>query len=103
MSALVERIIAARDTLKRRSQDFYSREVLDAMADAANGLTERDETINALLEALHEGRRAIGDHFAPDDCYATGPVTGNGYRDLVECPACSFISMFDAAIAKASQ
>ena len=55
-----------------------------------------------LIEALREGRRAIGEHFAPDDCYATGPVTGNAYRDLVECPACSFIAMYDAAIAKAT-
>ncbi len=54
-----------------------------------------------LLAALHEGRRAIGDHFAPNDCYATGPLTGNNYRDLVECPACSFIRMHEAAIAKA--
>lgn len=54
-----------------------------------------------LLEALHEGRRAIGDHHAPNDCYATGPLTGDEYRDLVQCPACSFIAMYDAAIAKA--
>lgn len=55
-----------------------------------------------LLEALHEGRRAIGDHFAPNDCYATGPVTGDAFRDLVQCPACSFIAMYDEAIAKAT-
>ncbi len=54
-----------------------------------------------LLAALHEGRRAIGDHFAPNDCYATGPVTGDAFRDLVQCPACSFIAMYDTAIAKA--
>jgi hypothetical protein len=56
-----------------------------------------------LLEALHEGRRAIGDHSAPNDCYATGPLTGDEFRDLVQCPACSFIAMYDAAIAKATQ
>ena len=56
----------------------------------------------ALLEALREGRRAIGDHNAPDDCYATGPLTGNHFRDLIECPACSFIKMHDAAIEKAT-
>jgi hypothetical protein len=49
--------------------------------------------------ALLEARRAIGDHHAPNDCYATGPMTGNPIRDLVECPACSAIAMFDAAIA----
>jgi DNA-binding FadR family transcriptional regulator len=55
-----------------------------------------------LLEALHEGRRAIGEHFAPDHCYATGPVTGDAFRDLVQCPACSFIAMYDAVITKAT-
>lgn len=56
-----------------------------------------------LLEALREGRRAIGDHNVPDDCYATGPATGDPVRDLVQCPACSFISMYDVAIKKATQ
>lgn len=67
---------------------------------------EREEAADAivnLVEALKEGRRAIGDHSAPSDCYATGPVTGNLYRDLVECPACSFIALHDVAIAKLEQ
>ncbi len=55
-----------------------------------------------LLAVLHEGRRAIGDHYAPNDCYATGPLTGDAIRDLVECPACSFIAKYDAAIARAT-
>ena len=54
-----------------------------------------------MLEALKIGRRAIGEHNAPSDCYATGPLTGNHYADLVQCPACLFIHMYDAAIAKA--
>lgn len=60
------------------------------------------EYTKELVEALHEGRRAIGDHFAPNDCYATGPVTGDEFRDLVQCPACSFIAMYDTVIAKAT-
>ena len=55
-----------------------------------------------LIEALCEGRRAIGDHYAPGDCYATGPLTGDDMRDLIECPACSFISMYEAVMAKAT-
>lgn len=51
--------------------------------------------LEALMDALREARRAIGDHWAPNDCYATGPLTGNAYRDLVECPACSFIARFE--------
>ncbi len=54
-----------------------------------------------LLEALKIGRRAIGEHNAPSDCYATGPLTGNHFADLVQCPACLFIHMYDAAVAKA--
>lgn len=53
-----------------------------------------------VLGALREGRRAIGDHHAPNDCYATGPVTGDAYRDLVECPACTFIGMYEAVMKK---
>lgn len=55
---------------------------------------ERD----ALRKVITEGRRAIGDHFAPHDCYATGPMTGDPIRDLVQCPACSFIAMHDTAL-----
>lgn len=61
-----------------------------------------DEVGPELLAALKEGRRAIGDHYAPNDCYATGPATGDRYRDLIECPACSFIAMYNAAIARAT-
>ncbi len=51
--------------------------------------------LNAALAVLDEARRAIGEHYAPDDCYATGPLTGDPIRDLVQCPACSFIAMHD--------
>jgi len=51
MSALVERIIAARDVLKARRHDFYSLEVLDTMADAANALDSYEKTI-ALIEKI---------------------------------------------------
>jgi len=61
----------------------------------------RDEVIARLVEALEEGRRAIGEHCAPHDCYATGPLTGDAFRDLVQCPACSFIESHDAALAAA--
>lgn len=48
-----------------------------------------------LLKALEAARRAIGEHVAPYDCYASGPMTGNVYHDLVECPACTFIAMHE--------
>lgn len=58
-------------------------------------IKEVEADIRRLLQVLDEGRRAIGDHCVPDDCYATGPATGDPYRDLLQCPACSFIAMYD--------
>ena len=69
-----------------------------AEAAIADEIESLERKMGTLLEALKKGRKAIGDHYAPDDCYATGPLTGNAYRDLVQCPACSFIEMYDAAI-----
>lgn len=76
-----------------REQREYYRGV-PAGAEVERLAKDRD----ALLGALREGRRAIGNHDAPGDCYATGPLTGDAIRDLVECPACSFIAAHDAAI-----
>lgn len=59
-------------------------------------IQQRDE----LLAALRSAKRAIGDHYAPDDCYATGPLTGDAFLDLVQCPACAFLEMHAAVIAK---
>ena len=63
-------------------------------------MAETEKYPSELLAVLKEGRRAIGSHYAPADCYATGPLTGDSYRDLVECPACSFIGMYEAVMAK---
>jgi len=63
-----------------------------------DGSTTAEQQRDIALEALREMRRAVGDHFPPNDCYATGPVTGNIMRDLVQCPACSAIEMHDAAL-----
>lgn len=54
MSALVERIIAARDGITGLNVSEYAliREARDVMADAANAITERDETIHALRNRL---------------------------------------------------
>jgi hypothetical protein len=71
--------------------------------EAADIIEKQDKNNAVLLAALKEARRAIGDHFAPNDCYATGPITGNYLRDLVECPACSAIAMYDEAVAKVAR
>lgn len=67
----------------------------DAISDAFGAEMEREieRLRTALNAALDAGARAIGDHFPPDDCYATGPLTGSVLRDLVECPACSFAAL----------
>lgn len=53
---------------------------------------EIDRLRGELAKMRELAKRAIGDHFAPNDCYATGPLTGDRFRDLVECPACSLIA-----------
>lgn len=68
-----------------------------AAADAAKRNADLEAEVARLREALTEARRAIGDHFAPNDCYATGPLTGDPIRDLIECPACTFLKLYDRA------
>ena len=85
------------DELSRLSS-AHSEAVEDARKHLAELSASRAEA-GRLREALKEARRAIGDHHAPSDCYATGPLTGDPFRDLVQCPACSFIAMYDAALA----
>jgi len=53
-------------------------------------LAERDRLKN--LVAMAE--LAIGEHYAPSDCYSTGPLTG-GIADHL-CPACAFIAVLAA-------
>ena len=67
---------------------------------SACALLQQQATIARLTELVKEGRRAVGTHFAPDDCYATGPKTGDPIVDLVQCPACCFLAMYEDAIAR---
>lgn len=54
------------------------------------------EALAAMVEQLREAmKRVVGTHYAPDDCYATGPLTGNAYLDLVECPSCTALKMLE--------
>lgn len=77
---------------ERRTKMLLAREFVE-------GWFQASKREAALVAAIHEGRRAIGEHSAPHDCYATGPVTGDTFRDLVQCPACSFIAAYDTALA----
>lgn len=73
-----------------------------ALSGAANACPHEDrvrelESDNAKLRALlNKADRAIGDHYAPSDCYSTGPLTGNLALDS-ECPACTYIAARQAA------
>jgi hypothetical protein len=42
-------------------------------------------------------------HRAPDDCFATGPKTGDPYLDLVVCPGCEAEKAARAALATSKQ
>ena len=90
MSGVARSAIAAEFREARRKAD-----------EAAAEMKRRAECFDELVAALKEMRRAIGDHNAPNDCYATGPLTGDAYRDLVQCPACSALAAYEQAIRKA--
>lgn len=48
---------------------------------------ERIKRLEAAVKAYQEAYTPDG-HFAPHDCFATGPKTGNPIQDLVACPGC---------------
>ena len=55
---------------------------------AASYLRPAEVTPSAVEALARAAERANGEHIAPHDCYATGPLTGDPYRDLVSCPGC---------------
>jgi len=59
---------------------------------------KRIKAQNAELEFLL--RRVIGEHFVPEDCYATGPSTGDPIADLISCPSCSALDYLASRKAK---
>lgn len=65
----------------------------NAQRDRADAAERRVGELEKLMAAA---RRAIGDHHAPNDCYATGPLTGDAFLDLVQCPACAFLEQNEA-------
>ena len=64
----------------------------DLIAHARLGVGERQALADsraAVAELIEAATRANGEHSAPHDCYATGPLTGNPIADLVGCPGCA--------------
>jgi hypothetical protein len=65
--------------------------------DFANAESAKAGKARAAFAALYEASaRANGEHSAPSDCYATGPLTGDPYRDLVSCPGCQLVAAIAA-------
>lgn len=65
-----------------------------ALQDANAEVVRLREALRRVIEAAE---RSQGDHFAPDDCFATGPSTGNPWADLVACPGCVQQNEIEAA------
>lgn len=68
--------------------------IMDREIDRSGGAVygagrELIEARAAVAELIKAATRANGEHSAPDDCYATGPLTGNPIADLVACPGCA--------------
>ena len=92
VAALEAEVATARDRMlemERQRDDYLNREwVATKRADAA------ERRVGELEKLMAAARRAIGDHHAPNDCYATGPLTGDAFLDLVQCPACAFLDQY---------
>lgn len=67
-------------------------ELLEAETRYCEKIAAQAAEIARLRALLKLAERALDDHYAPNDCYATGPLTGNRIADFVECPACSFLA-----------
>lgn len=95
------------DDCRAMSWSHALRELGEEEEHALRFKTERDALRaerDGLIELVHAAKRAIGEHCAPNDCYATGPATGDLVYDLVECPACSFLAMYGrAALARSKK
>ena len=56
--------------------------LLDASREQLAASQAREQKFRGQLQ------RVVGSHNPPNDCYATGPLTGNEVEDLVSCPSC---------------
>lgn len=88
----LKRLLAMQSDLDLQGYE-HMRDELQALREQ---LAESEQRVKALEELVSAAVLAIGEHNAPADCYATGPLTGNPIADLCICPACSFLSMHKA-------
>ena len=65
-------------------------------------ISNTGDDIKYTLIAALQGARATLVHEVPNDCCATGPLTGDPVEDLIVCPSCRAIHRIDSALAKAT-
>lgn len=53
-------------------------------------LEAAEKDVYRLVTALKD---VVGVHDAPNNCYSTGPMTGDPFYDLVRCPSCCALSL----------
>lgn len=92
--AYLERIRLAAERTGMTECETLLDEMVATFEEAAR---EREGMREALDELKIAAGRALGSHAAPYDCYATGPLTGDSYRDLVECPGCVLNAILNRA------
>ena len=78
-----------------RERDMYRDQKEYLIAEDNADIVKLEAERDRLRKALERGRLAIGEHSAPEECYATGPLTGCAIQDLIVCPACAFIDAYD--------
>lgn len=86
MNAPIEDRLRASLRFGANTGDRHEQEV------CGNQMREAADEITRLRNLVRLADIAIGDHYAPSDCYATGPRTGDPIQDLVVCPACSYLA-----------
>ena len=60
-------------------------------------LADATDLLHEQAKALRQAREAL-EHIAPDDCWSTGPLTGDAIKDHVICPGCVAIATIDAIL-----
>ena len=84
-SAEIERLTALNSALTAKGNAFVIENA--RQAEKIDSLTKERDAVIARASALtHHLTQVIGEHYAPSDCYSSGPLLGDA-RDVV-CPAC---------------
>lgn len=79
---------------------FAAVQIAEAIDDAEKrGADAIHSFLDEAISALETSRKALG-HDVPEQCWATGPNTGDPFQDLIVCPGCAANSKIDTIIAK---